>query len=253
MLISTLLVGMKLTAAKELVQTIERRKELKVNLSLLQRETEKENHAIWIGDVTQDAQQRTGRIAELVLPSGCVYDTMENQAIQKCLDMFALFDNGSAGVTKLHHSATITRLETKQDVATSILLGRAEAEVRAELLHIVAYLLHVDSRWFQSLDAANPDVVRSECLAMINPHHSIAFVRYKARGIRDRTFLMSVIAKQVAKDPPTFVVAVVPIPGHDKIGKKDEVGAIRAENCRSFRCIGLAEGLTKVVLNLVGW
>ncbi len=73
-------------------------------------------------------------------------------------------------------------------------------------------------------------------------------MRVKAQGIRDRTFLNSVVAKQVTEDPPTFVVAVVPIPSHEnlKISQKDEAGAVRGENCRSFLLTELAPGVTKL-------
>jgi hypothetical protein len=57
---------------------------------------------------------------------------------------------------------------------------------------------------------------------------------------------MSAVAKQVAEDPPTFLVAVVPIPSHDKVTRKDEAGAVRGENCRSFRLTKLAPGVTKL-------
>ncbi len=67
----------------------------------------------------------------------------------------------------------------------------------------------------------------------------------------------SSIVKKVAEDPPVFVVAAVPIPSHAKIGKKDEVGAIRAEVCRSFRLTQLSKDVTKVEyacsLDMRGW
>jgi hypothetical protein len=50
----------------------------------------------------------------------------------------------------------------------------------------------------------------------------------------------------VADDPPTFVVAVVPIPSHDKIRPKDEAGAVRAENCRSLRITAVAPGVSNL-------
>ncbi len=71
--------------------------------------------------------------------------------------------------------------------------------------------------------------------------------RYKIRGIRgnlDRTFLNSIIAQQVAADPPAYLVAVVPIPEHEKIGIKDEANALRAEVSRSFRITAAAPDVT---------
>ena len=236
----------------------ERRKELNANLSLLCRQLESEDRMTWVDDVAYDAAQRKDRIEALALPPGRVYSTVENQAVERCLGMFALFNNNSAGTTPLKHSATIARSEVKQDPATGLLLGRAEAEIRAHVLEIIAYLLNdEDSRFIQSIEAALPEVGRAEVLEIINAHHTVTFSTYQSSGLQNRTFLNSIVAKQVAEDPPTYVVAMVPIPSHAKIGPNDEAGAIRAESVRSFRCTELAAGLTRLEfscsLDLRGW
>ena len=56
MLVSVLLVGIKLTAAKEIVQVIERRKELKANIALLQLKLALEDKLTWIDDAKHDAK-----------------------------------------------------------------------------------------------------------------------------------------------------------------------------------------------------
>ena len=55
LLVSVLLVGIKVTGAKEIVQLIERQKELKANLAMLQIVLEDENKTAWIGDVAHDS------------------------------------------------------------------------------------------------------------------------------------------------------------------------------------------------------
>jgi hypothetical protein len=52
--------------------------------------------------------------------------------------------------------------------------------------------------------------------------------------------------KQVADEPPTYVVAVIPIPTHAKISEKDEAGAVRGEVYRSFRGTQVAPDVTKL-------
>jgi hypothetical protein len=245
------LLGYKLNAVKRIVQVNQRRKELETALSLLQPKLEDEDLAVWLDDLNHDTKHRQGRIGEMALaaalPSGRVYSTMENGAVERCQRMFALFDGSSASATHLQRPATIQRSETKYDEATRLLFGFAEAEIRADPLDIVAYILdHASSRRGQTEAADDPDVVRRECLERVNPHHVVVFARYKARGMRDRTFLVSGVAKQVAEHPRTFVVAVVPIPSHDNITQKDEAGAIRAESCRSFRLTEVAPGVTKL-------
>ena len=252
-----LLLGFKLSALRRLVQVNQRRKELKSALSLLLPKLEDEDLTEWLSDLDHDAVQRENRIGEMALPSGRVYSGIENEAVERCQGMFALFDSISASVTHLKRSATIKRLETKYDEATRRVFGLAEAEVRADLLDIVAYLLNFDSRHMQSSNAANARMVRFDCLERIDSHHTVVFLRYKLPGMSDRTFLMSFVAKHVSDDPPTVLVALVPIPRHDKIGPKDEAGAVRAENCRSFRCTEVAPGVTKLEyccsLDLKGW
>ena len=182
----------------------------------------------------------------MLLPSCPMYSTMEDEAIAKCLGIFGLFENSSTGATELKHSVRISRLETKQDAATGLLLGRAAAVIRAPLLEIVAHVLNADGRFVASLNAADRNLVRSEVLAIATAHHTVVFNRFKARGLADRTFLNSIIAKEVSKDPLIYVVAVVPIPSHEKIDRKDEAGAIRGENTRSFKLTAVAPDVTEL-------
>ncbi len=247
LLVSVLLLGVKLGALKRLVQVKQRRTELKTDLTLLQPKLEEEDLEAWLDDLDHDKEHRQGLLGQMALPSGCMYSTLENAAIERCQRMFALFDGSSVSATHLKRPATIQRSETKHDEATRLLFGFAEAEIRADLLDIVAFILDfASSQRGQTLAADDPNVVCYECLERVNPHHVVIFARYKARGVRDRTFLMSAVAKQVAEDPPTFLVAVVPIPNHDKITRKDEASAVRGENCRSFRLSKLAPSVTRL-------
>jgi hypothetical protein len=259
LLVSALLLGFKLNVPKELTQTTQRRKELKTNLSLLQTRLDDEALAALLEDLAHDAAKRQESIAEMA-SADHVYSQMENEAIEKCLGMFAMFKSSVAKVTRLKHSVSTSRLETKQDEATGLLLGRAEAKIRAAPQEIVAKMLH---HWSSRAAAERgksfaTTLVRGEHLETVNAHHTKVFARYAAaRGMSDRTFLMSVVAKQLAEAPPTYVVAIVPIPRHDKIGPKDEAGAVRAENCRAYRLTEVAPGVTRgeyaCSLDLKGW
>jgi hypothetical protein len=215
------------------------------DLASRQPKLEEEYLAEWLDDVAHDVRQRKERIGEIASPSGCAYSSMEDDAIAKCLATFALYDSSSAVVTQRRCSATI-RSEAKHDAATRLLLRRTDAEFRADPLDVIVYMLDLDSRNFQAESAANHDLVRFEVLEKVNTHHSVVFARYKARGISDRTFVNSIVAKQLADDPPSYAVAVMPIARHDKIDEKDEVGAVRAENRRSFLLTEVAPGVTKL-------
>jgi hypothetical protein len=160
--------------------------------------------------------------------------------------MFAVFEASSAGAKQLTHSATVLYSETKLDEATGLLFGRAAAMVRATPQEIVAYVLnYVDGRFTQS--TTDPTVfIRSEVVEHVNAHQTIIFMRCKATGLSDRTFLNSIVAKKVEDDPPTYMLVVFPILQHDKITPKDEKGAVRAEVCRAFKLTEVAAGITKL-------
>jgi hypothetical protein len=162
---------------------------------------------------------------------------MENGAIETLFRMLRPFEGSSASTN---------RSETKHDDATGRLYGYAEVEIRADPLDIVAFMLSADGRYSQSANAANPRMVRVDTLEHINAHHTIVFLRHKLPGIRDRTFLFSFVAKQLADDPLMYAVVMVPIPSHDKIGPKDEAGAVRAEIFRGFRLTATAPGVSRL-------
>jgi hypothetical protein len=160
--------------------------------------------------------------------------------------MLAVFEASSAGAKQLKHSELIMYSETKLDEATNLLLGRAAAMVRATPQEIVVHMLNYDSLYMKS--SIDPTVfIRSEAVEHVNSHQTITFNRLKfGPGLSHRTFLNSTVAKKVADDPPTYVVVGLPIAQHDKITKKDEKGAVRAENCRAFKLTEVAAGITKL-------
>ncbi len=230
--------GFKLSALKRLVQVKQRRTELEEDLELLQPKVEEEALIVFLDDLHHDATQRQATITELASPSGRVYSTMESGAIETFLRMLPPFEGSSVSAN---------RSETKHDAATGRLHGHAHVEIRADPLDIVAFVLSPDGRYSQSLNAADPRMVRYDTLEHVNAHHTIAFLRYQLPGTdRDRTFLFSTIAKQLADDPPTYAVVSIPIRSHDKIGPKDEAGAVRAENFRGFRLTAAAPGVSRL-------
>ncbi len=246
LLLSVLLVGIKLTACKELVQIMERRKELKANLSLLRRRLEDADLAEWLEDVSYDMKRRCERIVAMSSAPGRVYNAAESKMIEENLRMFAVFEGSPTGVSELRHSASIDRAQTKHEHASGCLLGRGEAVYRAAPHDIVAYMLNYDGRHICK-STWNPDVdIRDETVQHVNGHHTIMFARKTLPGIRDRTFLNSIVAKQVAEDPLTFVLIGTPIASHDQISRKDEANAVRAENRRSFKITEVAPGRTRV-------
>jgi hypothetical protein len=235
------MLGMKLNVLKEIVQTLQRRQELVENLVVLRQTLEKDDRATWLSDVAHDEGQRKERIDAMEASACDIGDTFDNDTVATGLAMFRQFDGSSAIVKHLKHSATITRSETKHDARSGLLLGLVEAEIRATPQEIVAYMLDYDGRHLQSDPESDPaSTVRREVLEAVNPFHIIIFNRRKAPGIRDRSFLNAVLAKKLAHSPLTYALVGVPIAKHDRITSKDEAGAVRAENCRSFRLTEVA-------------
>jgi hypothetical protein len=245
LLVSVVMLGFKLSALKRLVEVTLRRTELKAALAFLQPKLEEESAAGWLDDTTHDAAQRHARIGEMASPSGRAYTAMENAAIERGAAMFAAFDGSSASVTQVKHSATMDCSETKYDGTTGLLLGRVEGMIRATPQEIAAYILNYDGRHVQSGSDTARDI-RCETLEHVNGHHTVVFHRKRQRGFADRTFLNSIVAKKIEDDPPTHMVVVLPIPSHAKIGRKDEKGAVRAENCRAFKLAEMAPGVTRI-------
>ena len=247
LLVSVLLVGVKLPAAREIVQIIERRKELKANLSLLRMRLEEDDLVHWLEDVAHDRKQRSARRIAMMTPaSGGMYNARESQMVDGLLDLVAQYEHSSAGVTQLKHSPTVERVALKHADASGLPLVRGEFVCRAAAYDIVAYNLNFDSRHLHS--TRNPHVDRLDAtLEIVNDHHTVIFSRKKMPGWhRERTFLSSIIAKQVVEDPPTFVVGAVPIASHERLAEMDETSAVRAEIWRSSTVTELSPGRSRV-------
>jgi hypothetical protein len=270
-MVSVLMIGVKLSAAKEVAQTWQRRIELKANLRLLQPVLEAEDLASWLDDAAHDMGQRQQRIATMEKESASDLDAIASEAIEKGLRMLARSESSAAAQaehisrqgsnlqgslrslakqasttwSQLHLSATITRVETKQDSVTGLLLGQAEAEIRCMPQEILAYILNADGRHVQVTSRADRNMVRQESLETVNSHQQVIFFRYRLPGVpSDRTFLNHFVARRF--DDATFVLACVPIARHDKITQKDEAGAVRAENTRIFRLSEVTPGVTRL-------
>jgi hypothetical protein len=167
------------------VQVIERRKELKVNLSLLRRSLEDDDLVDWLGDVAHDTAQRQATIDALA--SDQAYTAAEERQLEKGEAMFAEYDGSSATATQLKRSGTIARSETKLDEAGRLLLGRAEAEVRVSPQAYVAYMLNYDGRHIHADYDPAIDGIFPRMLARVNDHHIIVFNRKRlGSGLRDR-------------------------------------------------------------------
>ena len=129
LVMSALVVGFKLHCVKDVMQSTQRRNELKANLSLLRRRVEAEMRIAWADDTMHDRTQRESIIAEI--DSSVMHSPFENGAVDKGLAMFQLFENrvqgsfrravsriASSKVTMFARVAASTKSETKFDEAS---------------------------------------------------------------------------------------------------------------------------------------
>jgi hypothetical protein len=244
-MVSILLMGVKMSAFKEIMQLRQRRQELRGNLKQLKRPIEAEELAAWISDVELDSEERQAKIA--LLGAAQSYTPAEDELVGKSLELFDRYDASQVTPVSLKHAATVELAETKYDEERHMLLGRAVALIRGATPEtLVAYMLNYDSRKIRS--EWNPKIdVRGEVVEVVNDHHTIIYNRRKlGHGLSDRAFLNSMIAKKLGDSPVQYVLAGVPIPKHGRITKRDEAGAVRGESFRVFRLTQLGANESKL-------
>jgi hypothetical protein len=172
------------------------------------------------------------------------YAAEEMEMIARCMALFDAFDLSSANAKELKHASTMDFAQTKRDLTTGKLVGRSGAVIRgASPEDLVAYAMEYDSR--HMLSSWDPRVEpRSEILEVVNEHHIVTYVEKHIPGFQSRTFLSSIIWKQLSAEPRIFGLCVVPIDQHDQIGPADEEHAVRAEVMRCYRFTALRPDVT---------
>ncbi len=78
----------------------------------------------------------------------------------------------------------------------------------------------------------------------MNEHRIVLYNENHNPGLRNRTFLNSVLWQQRSAEPRVFVLCVVPIDHHFQIRPADEEHALRAETLRFFRFTALRPDVT---------
>ena len=252
--LSAFLLGVKTINVKELVNILQRRKELHHNLELLRRSLEGDMKHQWLVSSTIDQRTRQDRAEVLRGLAAHEYSPDENSVIEQGLSLFSAFAESSDKAHKLKHGETVIRMETKHD-GKQRLLGMVEVLVRGATPELLsAYLLDANSHHMRSL--LKPTIDVRTFVQEVNERHTIVFYEKKLLGyetvFRNRTFLNSLVAKKISTDPEpaVFVVASVPITSHPAVAP-DEKNLVRAEYIRCFKLTLVGPALTK--LNYTCW
>jgi hypothetical protein len=197
----------------------------------------------WIADVLYDTIMRRRRIERMETEEQ-TYTAEEMGMIARCMALFETFDLSAGAGKDLEGASAMDFAQTERDNKTGNLVGRSSAVIRGALPEdLVAYSMEYDSRHILSLLDPHIDV-RSELLEIVNEHHIVVYSENHTPGVQNRTFLSSVLWKQLSAEPRIFVLCVVPIDNHDQIGPVDEEHALRAEVMRCYRFTALRPDVT---------
>jgi hypothetical protein len=217
----------------------------------------------WLADLEHDRATRDEMIAAMV-GDGHAYDEEEDSTIQQRLAMLAANSahagelsrsdsltsvvrrtSGRAGQrAEATHGPTVDSRWTQRDDATGELVGYVELVIRgAGPLDIIAYLMDINGRhWRSRLD---PEVdVRDELREVRKLHHIVEFYECKAAPFQNRTFLSTLMWKQLSA--AQFVWCLSPTADHPTVAPSDERDAVRAEGARVLRLTVIAQNVTRV-------
>jgi hypothetical protein len=197
----------------------------------------------WLVDVEHDRETRKHMIAQMVADRH-VYSDEEDSIIQRGLAMFATDPAQVGKVRHFKHGPTIDSSWTKLDKESGLLVGNTQCVIRgAGPLDVIASLMDLDGMHFRSTLDPETDV-RDELREVRNLHHIVEFYEGKAAPFKNRTFLNTLMWKQLSD--AQFVWCLSPIADHPMVTPSDERDAVRAEAARVLRLTVIAQNVTRV-------
>ncbi len=134
--------------------------------------------------------------------------------------------------------------DSTKSARTGELVGYVELVIRgAGPLDIIAYLMDLimDGTFAPPLTETD---VRDELREVRNSHHIVEFYEGKAAPFQSRTFLHTLMWKQLSD--ARFVWCLSPIADHPTLTPSDERNAVRAEGARVLRLTVIAQNVTRV-------
>jgi hypothetical protein len=145
----------------------------------------------------------------------------------------------------MKRAQTVEVVQVKKDARSGLVMGEVKLLVPASAEQIVAFLMHFDSKFFQSQHDPKVDV-RNEILEVKNLHYKVALGEKKiAPGFANRIFLNALVWERISDTPLTYLWATVPLSHHDKLPMQQQAQAVRADVQRVLQltCVG---GQTRV-------
>ena len=103
--------------------------------------------AAWTADVSQDFAWRQAMVLKMQQVQGeQVYTEEETALLAKGLELFDSFAAARGKARSLKNAKTVVHARTKHDEKSGLLIGEAQALIRASPEQIVAYQMHFDSK-----------------------------------------------------------------------------------------------------------
>ena len=197
----------------------------------------------WLVDLEHDQETRRDIILRMVSQEH-LYDDDEDSMIQRGLAILAADSAQTGSVPQSKHGPTVDASWTKLDEGSGLLVGYTTLVLRgAGPLDIIAYLMDLNGRHFRSTLDPKTDV-RDELREVRNLHHIVEFYEGKAAPFKNRTFLNTLMWKQLSD--AQFVWCLSPIADHPTVTPHDERDAVRAEGARVLRLTMIAQNVTRV-------
>ena len=198
--------------------------------------------AQWISDIDHDRTRREELIARMATDSLGEEDEERDQFVARGMQ---LFNRGGTKKRRFAHGETIDAARLEIDRKTGRLVGEVRAVIRGPPEHVVAYLMDLNGKHFNS--KLNPKiVVRYEAREVKSVHHTVAFLEFKTPPFTNRTFLLSLVWKKLSDDPRTYAWVAMSIDRHHSLSSHEEAHAVRGgmEKCVLLTDIG--DGSTRL-------
>ncbi len=198
-----------------------------------------------LADFVHDGARRDAMVIEM-RKGGQSYSAEEAGLIAQATDLLSSLAKGAGKTRPIKlHAKTVDMAQTKHDKSSGMVVGEVKLLVPASSEEIIAFLMHLDSKFYQSKFNAKLNVC-SEILEVKNSHCTITFNEMKTAPFVNRTFLGAVLWQKISDVPLTYIWVTAPIECHDKISTKQEAHAVRAEVRRVVRLTSTADGHTRV-------
>jgi hypothetical protein len=138
-----------------------------------------------LADFVHDGAWRDAMVAEM-RKGGQSYSADEAGLIAQVTELLNSLTKGAGKARPIKsHAKTVEVAQTKYDKSSGMVVGEVKLLVPASPEEIIAFLMHLDSKFYQS--KLNPKVdVRFEVLEVKSLHCSIVFYEIKTAPIRNR-------------------------------------------------------------------